>query len=223
MYLTFSKNIFTVNIGKQLLHQMWLTPFAFSAVLEFIFEESLYEVSESIADISSHLAVSVCVIQSRNSTVLTGPVNINIFTTDGTARSKTMSQWIFMVTPCGIWYPPYPVKPSTCSSLFHSPSTLLQQISINSIAYPGASKTVTHLIVLYVISGNVDFVATRAISSFSSSSTRVCECVELIQDNLVEGDEFFDVVVTSPDSRVNGSRSRIIIKDDDSEKSLLYY
>lgn len=49
----------------------------------------------------------------------------------------------------------------------------------------------------------------------SSNTTRVCVCVQLLDDQLVEGDKDFSVAISSPDQRIIGSRSIVRIIDDD--------
>ncbi len=65
--------------------------------------------------------------------------------------------------------------------------------------------------------GGVDFTAVESRRSFSLTGEggEVCECIQLLPDEVVEGDEVFEVAVSSMDSRVTGSRSRVVIKDDD--------
>ena len=68
----------------------WPNQSAFFVVVELIFEEMLYEVAESLAVESSHLALRVCVIQDASEDMLEvaapASVDVVIFTVDGTAR-----------------------------------------------------------------------------------------------------------------------------------------
>ena len=63
--------------------------------------------------------------------------------------------------------------------------------------------------------GGLDFVARRADLNLANSITRVCECIQLLPDELAEGSEEFDVVVSSSHPGILGSRSIVTIKDDD--------
>ena len=66
----------------------------------------------------------------------------------------------------------------------------------------------------------MDFTPIESTRSFSLTSEggEVCECIQLLPDEIVEGDEVFEVAVSSTDSRVIGSRSRVVIEDDDGIK-----
>ena len=65
--------------------------------------------------------------------------------------------------------------------------------------------------------GGVDFAAVESTRPFSLTSEggEACECIQLLPDEIVEGDEVFEVAVDATDPRVIGSRSRVLIKDDD--------
>lgn len=65
--------------------------------------------------------------------------------------------------------------------------------------------------------GDIDFVSKQTNLSLilDSGSTKVCECIQVLADRLVEMDEEFDVVLSSINSAVIGSRSSVRIKDDD--------
>ncbi len=56
----------------------------------------------------------------------------------------------------------------------------------------------------------------RSFSLARNSPQQVCECFPILSDKLAEGDEFFDIEVSSSDPRVSVTSSRINIKDDDS-------
>lgn len=75
-----------------------------------------------------------------------------------------------------------------------------------------------HPPVIFATLGGIDYVAkqTTGLSfNLGSNSMMVCECIQLLPDNIVEGDEEFEVVVSSSNSAVLGSRATVRIKDDD--------
>lgn len=69
------------------------------------------------------------------------------------------------------------------------------------------------------VTGGVDYVETRTLHSFSlaNAAEKVCECITLLPDVLMEENESFDILidVDPADSRVRTSGSTVRIIDDD--------
>lgn len=70
-----------------------------------------------------------------------------------------------------------------------------------------------------LLTDGVDFVGTRETFQFSrfTNSLPQCACIPILQDSVVEGREFFEVGLSSFDSRVQlaPNASTVIIADDD--------
>ena len=60
----------------------------FGVVVDLVFEESLYEVSEAIANESLHLALQVCVTHGNNRSPMCGRIGIEFVSFNGTAKGK---------------------------------------------------------------------------------------------------------------------------------------
>jgi len=69
--------------------------------------------------------------------------------------------------------------------------------------------------------GGIDFMGTTETFRFSRFTNNVpqCACISILQDSIVEGREFFEVSLSTFDSRVqlaqNSSLATVIIADDD--------
>ena len=81
------------------------------------------------------------------------------------------------------------------------------------------------LSVPFLFTDGIDFVGTTETFQFSRFTNNVpqCACISILQDSVVEGREFFEVSLSTSDSRVQLAQNfivaTVIIADDDS----MYY
>lgn len=74
---------------------------------------------------------------------------------------------------------------------------------------------------LFLPIGGIDFMGTAETFRFNRFTSNVpqCACISILQDSVVEGREFFEVSLSTFDSRVqlaqNSSLATVIIADDD--------
>lgn len=76
---------------------------------------------------------------------------------------------------------------------------------------------------LHLYSGNIDYTSVSASLTLSFGSQRVCRNINISNDNIVEIDKIFSIVLSTTDERLGLSRDRaeVVIINDDCELETL--